>query len=154
MDPKTLDIVKQTTLELFKHLKIDSPEIILEADQENNVVNLNLQTPDSGILIGYHGQTLDSLQLILALMVYQQTKIWTRIVLEIGDYRSQRKRQLEEMASRVAEKVKYSQEPSTLTNLNSSERRIVHLYLADDPEVITESIGEARSRQLVIRPAN
>lgn len=154
MKPETLDFISQTTQELLKKIGLSHFEVSLTPDQENNVVNLNLQSPDAALLIGYHGQTLFSLQLILGLMVYNKTGSWTRLVLEVGDYRAQRTRQLQEMADRIAEKVKFSRQASTLNNLNSSERRIIHLHLAADPEIETESVGSGTNRQLIIRPAS
>jgi spoIIIJ-associated protein len=107
---------------------------------------------DLGILIGRRGQTLASLQFMVRLIVSHQTKRWVPIVVDIESYRRRRSEKLEALAERLAEQVKERGRPFTLRPMLPYERRIIHLALADHPNVTTESIGEGESRRVVIRP--
>lgn len=107
---------------------------------------------DLGILIGRRGQTLASLQFMVRLIVSHQTKRWVPIVVDIESYRRRRSEKLEALAERLAEQVRERGRPFTLRPMLPYERRIIHLALADHPNVTTESIGEGESRRVVIRP--
>jgi spoIIIJ-associated protein len=107
---------------------------------------------DLGILIGRRGQTLASLQFMVRLIVSHQTKRWVPIVVDIESYRRRRSEKLEALAERLAEQVRERGRPFTLRPMLPYERRIIHLALADYPNVTTESIGEGESRRVVIRP--
>jgi len=147
---KKAEIVGKLTKELIKQLGV-KVKVEVSEDKEG-VVHVQLETDDPGILIGYHGETLASLQLILAMMVYRKTDEWARILVNVGDYQERRKESLERMALSAAQKVKFSGEEHALPSMISAERRIVHLALANDSEIITESEGEGRSRRVIIKP--
>lgn len=147
---KRIEVVKELTKELIKRLGVKVKAEISE-DKEG-VAHVQLETGDPGMLIGYHGETLASFQLILAMMVYRKTNEWTRILVNVGDYRERRRESLERMALSVAQKVKFSGEEYALPSMTPAERRIIHLALADDPEITTESEGESYNRRVVIKP--
>lgn len=144
------EVVEKLAKELIKHLEVKVKAEISE-DKEG-VVHVQLETDDPGILIGYHGETLAAFQQILGMMVYRKTNEWTRVLVNVGDYRERRKESLQRMALSAAQKVKFSGEEHALPSMTPAERRIVHLALADDPEVTTESEGEGYSRRVVIKP--
>ena len=145
-------LLKLTT-DLLKKLDIKPVKIDLAKDEEETfVLNLELNEKDAGILIGYHGDTISSLQLILGLIIYKQSGSWSRLVVNIGDYREQKQAQLEKTAEDTVRKVTFSGEPIALFNLNPFERRIIHMYLKDHPKVFSESDGEGRNRHLIISP--
>lgn len=135
---------------LIKHLGVKAKSEVSE--DEEGAVHVQLETDDPGMLIGYHGETLASFQLILAMMVYRKTDEWTRILVNVGDYRERRKESLERMALSAAQKVKFSGEEYALPSMTPAERRIIHLSLADDSEITTESEGEGYNRRVVIKP--
>ena len=140
--------------ELFKQLEI-VPEAVelVEAEAGNSYqLNLKFSDQDTGILIGYHGDTISALQLIINLLIYKKQGEWKRLVVNIGDYRQKRAAGLEQMALDSAQRVKFSGQPMALFNLNPYERRVIHEFLSRDPAVTTESEGEARNRHLVIKP--
>lgn len=147
---KRIEVVEKLAKELIKQLGVKVKMEI--AEDKEGMVHVQLETDDPGILIGYHGETLASIQLILAMMVYRKTDEWTRILVNVGDYRERRRESLERMALSAAQKVKFSGEEHVLPSMTPAERRIVHLALADDPEVTTESEGEGRNRRVVIKP--
>ncbi len=115
-------------------------------------VVLNVEGEDLGILIGRRGQTLSGLQYIVRLIVGHQTKVWTPVVIDVEGYKQRRYQALQTFARNMAEQVKAREEPFTMEPMPAYERRIVHLTLADHPDVITESIGQGESRRVVILP--
>lgn len=151
-DEQKLKTIKETATELLGLLKIDQPEVAVEEDGEGTV-RVNIQTPDSALLIGYHGQTLSSFQLILSLIAYKKLGVWQKVIVDIGDYRERREEEITQMALNLAKEVKESGKATVLPFLSPNERRIVHLCLQEDPAVETYSEGEGRYRRLVIAPA-
>ncbi len=107
---------------------------------------------DLGILIGRRGQTLACLQYIVRLIVTQQTKSWVPIIVDIEGYRRRRYESLQALAWRMAEQVKAKRMPFALEPMPAFDRRVIHLSLADHPEVTTQSTGEGESRRVVILP--
>ncbi len=107
---------------------------------------------DLGILIGRRGQTLATLQYMLRIMVSHQTKTWTPIVVDVEGYKKRRSEALQALAVRMAEQVRTRRTPFTLEPMPAYERRIIHLALADHPDVTTQSTGEGDLRKVVILP--
>ena len=122
-------------------------------DEEGNAVSLNIKTEsEAGLLIGKRGETLLSLQTVLSLMVKTKLGEWVRIVVNVADWREKEENYLKEMATSSAHRVKQTGEPQALYHLNSGQRRIIHMFLSEDPEVTTESVGEGEERYLLIKP--
>ena len=145
-----LELTKSLAEALLENLGI-SAKLELKEDKEKSIL-VQIETADPGILIGFHGETLASFQLILSLMVYRQTKEWTRILVNVGDYMEKRQASLQQLALSASQKVKFSGKEYFLPPMTSAERRIIHLILAEDPEVKTESEGEGYQRRVVVRP--
>jgi spoIIIJ-associated protein len=116
------------------------------------VVTLNVKGDDLGILIGRRGQTLASLQHIVRLIVAHQAKARVPIVIDVEGYKQRRYDALQALARRVAEEVKARGRPFALEPMPAYERRIIHLTLANSPDVTTESAGEGEVRKVVIVP--
>ncbi len=142
---KIHDIAKK----LFGLLGIEGD---FEIAQSEDSIDINLNTQDSGIVIGYHGDTLESLQLILSLCFSKQTGEFKRVSVEIGEYKKKREEWLKNLALETKEKALSQNKEIYLSDLKSWERRVVHLLLQDDQEVVSESIGEGKDRVLVIKP--
>ena len=121
-------------------------------EQVTSPLAFNVMGDDLGILIGRRGQTLATLQYMLRLMVSHQTKVWTPIVIDVEGYKQRRSEALQALAVRMAEQVRTRGTPFTLEPMPAYERRIIHLALADHPNVTTESIGEGDLRKVVIQP--
>jgi spoIIIJ-associated protein len=113
---------------------------------------LNIQGDDVADLIGRRGENLRALQFVLSLMVNKQLHRHVRINIDVDGYRARREELLRSMASRFAYRVRATREPMQLEAMPPNERRIVHLALADDPDVMTESTGEGDARRVVIKP--
>lgn len=119
---------------------------------QEGYLDINLQTAESGILIGYHGETLESLQLLLSLAVSKKIGRFIRVMIDVGEYRKQRTDYLEQLANQLRESVILEKREKVVTSLKSWERRVIHLLLKDDKEVVTESQGSGRDRVLLIKP--
>lgn len=143
------EIIKKTTEELLGLLGIEGNIEVLLKEEEVEIV---LETAETGIVIGYHGETLESLQLILSLCISKRLGSFTRVILEIGDYRKNRTDWLKTAAFQAKEKAINEQKEVAIPSLKSWERRIVHMLLQEDPEVTSESVGDGKERTLVIKP--
>lgn len=125
---------------------------VANVGEDGFIVQLQLSPADSGILIGYHAETLNHFQLILSLIVHQQLKSWYRLTVNINDYRQNREATLTEMAHNAAQRVRLTGQEVVMPYLDSFERRFIHLALSQEPDLETVSLGEGRDRRLVIRP--
>ena len=115
---------------------------------------IDLEGDDSGLLIGRRGQTLQSLQLIVSLIVRKQFGEDVRVVLDVEHYRQRRETSLRDMATKVASRVVQSSRSITLEPMPPADRRIVHTALSDHPGVSTESTGEGENRKVTIMPSS
>jgi spoIIIJ-associated protein len=111
---------------------------------------LDIKGEDLGILIGRRGQTLASLEYVMKLMVVGRLKTWIPLTVDVGGYKRRRRDSLERLALYLAEQVKSRRRSITMEPMPADERRIVHLALADDPDVTTQSIDEGEHRKVVI----
>ena len=141
--------VEKTIKKLLEMLGIKAEFSISEDDE---AISVSLETEDTGMIIGYHGETLEALQLILALILAKETGEFKRVSLEVGDYKKNRTEYLEKLALDFKERALSSQKEVYISDLKSWERRIIHLFLQDDNEVVSESSGEGKDRVLVIKP--
>jgi spoIIIJ-associated protein len=126
---------------------------ILGAGKENGTPTLTLAIVDGdsmGALIGRRGETLQAFQFITQLLVNRRLGHWTRVLLDIEGYRSRRERYLKDTALRAAEKAMRYRESIELDPMIPSERRIVHLTLADHESVTTHSVGEGDNRRVIV----
>jgi spoIIIJ-associated protein len=146
-----LKLIKKLADELLKLMGTET-EIKVEEDKKNEAYKIDIQTKDVGLLIGHHGETINSIQTILGMMLRQQTEEWTRIIVNVGDWREKQEEYLKHLAEQAAERVKETGQEQPLYNLSPSQRRIIHLSLSSDPDIETESKGEGRERYLVIKP--
>jgi spoIIIJ-associated protein len=107
---------------------------------------------DIGLLIGRRGETLAALQHLLNLIVNHQTHSDARYMVDVEGYRRRRENALRDLALRIADRVRENGQSMTLEPMPPAERRIVHIALADDPDVQTISIGEGEARKVAITP--
>ena len=113
---------------------------------------IDLNGEDSGLLIGRRGQTLQSLQFIVNLIVRSELGEGTRVVLDVERYRQRREASLRDMAVKVAERVTQTGRSITLEPMSAADRRIIHLSLSESPSVTTESVGFGDDRKVSIFP--
>lgn len=123
----------------------------IKIKEENNVINIILTGPDMGILIGYRGETLDSIQYLISLVVNKNHDAeYKRVILDTENYRAKREETLERLARKISGKVKRTRRPVKLEPMNPYERRIIHSALQNDSYVNTYSEGEEPFRRVVV----
>lgn len=124
-------------------------------DKENEAYVVNIDAGDeTGLLIGKKGETLESIQTLLGIMLKQETGEWNRVVVNVGDYREKEEDYLKSLAESTAQRVKETGEPQNLYNLKPWQRRIVHMHLSENSDVVSESMGEGEERYLVVRASS
>lgn len=119
-------------------------------DEEQNLLEVELSGEEMGVLIGKRGQTLDSLQYLISLVVNKGTGEYIRVKVDTENYRQRRKETLENLAKNISYKVKRTKRPVSLEPMNPYERRIIHSALQNDRYVTTHSEGEEPFRRVVV----
>jgi Predicted RNA-binding protein len=142
-----IDTARNFLSSILKEMKINTE---LEFEQIGEVLNINMIGEDMAILIGKRGQTLDSLQYLVSLVVNKERDEYLRVVLDTENYRAKRKETLESLAEKLASKVKKSRKNVILEPMNPYERRIIHSALQNNPNVSTKSEGDEPYRKVVI----
>lgn len=123
----------------------------IRAKEENNVIKISLTGPDMGILIGYRGETLDSIQYLTSLVVNKGHETeYKRVVLDTENYRIKREETLNRLARRIAEKVRKTGKYVKLEPMNPYERRVIHSALQNEWDVETYSEGEEPYRRVIV----
>ena len=118
--------------------------------EKEKELSINMSGDDMGILIGKRGQTLDSLQYLVSLVINKENEDYIRIKLDTENYRERRKETLETLAKNIAYKVKRTRHSVSLEPMNPYERRIIHSALQNEKFVVTRSEGEEPFRHVVI----
>jgi spoIIIJ-associated protein len=144
------DIAVNFLEDVFSKMKMDV-NIDIKLDKNNNM-NIELSGDNMGVLIGKRGQTLDSLQYLISLVVNKNSDQYVRIKLDTENYRDRRRETLENLASNIAYKVRKTGKKFTLEPMNPYERRIIHSTLQNNKYVKTHSEGEEPYRKVIIVP--
>ena len=119
-------------------------------DEDSRNLNIDLSGDEMGVLIGKRGQTLDSLQYLVSLVVNKETDEYIRVKVDTEDYRNRRRETLENLAKNISYRVKRTKRPVSLEPMNPYERRIIHSALQNDRYVTTHSEGEEPYRRVVV----
>ena len=134
---------------MFKAMNMEV-NIDIKIDEEEGCVNVELSGDEMGLLIGKRGQTLDSIQYLVSLVVNKENEKYMRVKVDTEDDRQRRKETLESLAKNIAYKVKRSKRPVSLEPMNPYERRIIHSALQNDKFVATRSEGEEPFRHVIV----
>lgn len=149
---KKMDVIeegREFLEKVFQNMHMDVA-IDIDFDKEEKVVSINLSGPEMGVLIGKRGQTLDSLQHLVSLVINKNSEDYLRVKLDTENYRERRKTTLEHLAKNIAYKVKRTKRSMALEPMNPYERRIIHSALQNDNYVFTKSEGEEPFRHVVV----
>ena len=150
---KKVETIDEKAVEFLTSV-FDAMGIVVNIDtklnEEEKELEINLSGDEMGILIGKRGQTLDSLQYLVSLVVNKETENYLRVKLDTENYRERRKETLETLAKNIAYKVKRTRRSVSLEPMNPYERRIIHSTLQNDKYVFTRSEGEEPFRHVVI----
>jgi spoIIIJ-associated protein len=136
---------------IFQSLEIDV-KTEFRSLNEGTEIYYQIQSKENALLIGRDGKTLDAIQTLLKTYLHNYTDEKLTVSLDIGQYKQNRKKQLEILATKLAKEVAFSRVEVRLDPMNSYERRIIHTKLAEWRDVYTESEGEGENRQIVIKP--
>ena len=145
------DIVTEFLNKVFSAMELTvKVDIDIKEEEKENIANINVIGDDVGILIGKRGQTLDSLQYLVSLVVNKESDKFIRVKLDTENYRERRKATLENLAKNIAIKVKRIRNPVALEPMNPYERRIIHSALQNDKFCTTKSEGDEPYRHVVV----
>lgn len=143
------DMAKNFLKEVFEAMDL-AVVVKVKYDEEEKAMDIDLSGDEMGVLIGKRGQTLDSLQYLVSLVVNKESEDYIRVKVDTEDYRNRRKDTLENLAKNIAYKVKRTKRPVSLEPMNPYERRIIHSALQNDKYVTTHSEGEEPFRRVVV----
>ena len=144
-----IEIAKQLTKGLLERMGAKAE---VEGFLKEGNLYLDIKGDQEGILIGKHGRTLESLQMLINRMVNKRLKNTLRVVLDIDDYRKRRGDSIAQMAIRLGDKAKRTGHPQTVGPFSANDRRIIHLTLKEDQDLKTESLGEGELKKVKIIP--
>jgi len=142
---KIIEIIQN----ILNYLNIEDAKI--ETTEVDEVVMINIKTENGRVLIGTQGNILRDLEFLLRLLA-QKNNFNKKINLDVNNYRKNREEQLKKIAKEAAHKVMITKTAIKLPPMNAYERRIIHMELAINPNVTTESVGEEPNRCLIIKP--
>jgi len=146
-----IEIVESVAEELLELMGVTVKPKVFE-DKQNEAIVVSLDNQDeAGLLIGRHGQTIESLQAAIGMLAKEKLGEWTRVIVNVGDWREKQEEYLKSLAVSAAERAKTTGEEQPLYNLTPSQRRVIHIALSEDPEIATESVGEGEERYLVVK---
>ena len=134
--------------DLLEKMNIEAKIYLIEENDEKVVIEI--ESPDTALIIGKQGQTLESIQTLANVVMNRSSKKWTKILIDIEDYRRRRERNLNYIANKVASQVKRTKRSVLLEPMNPFERRIIHLALQEDESINTESIGDGVYKKIKV----
>lgn len=143
------DVAKNFLRDVFEAMNMEVA-VDVKYDEEGRMMDIDLAGDEMGVLIGKRGQTLDSLQYLVSLVVNKEVDEYVRVKVDTEDYRQRRKETLENLAKNIAIKVKKTRRPVTLEPMNPYERRIIHSALQNDKYISTHSEGDEPFRKVVV----
>ena len=153
------EIVKTTVEELLEKLGFKCEvEVVREIEEEagvaKNIVVCNIKTAESNFLIGQYGVNLQSLQHIARMLVRKRTEDRANFILDVNFYRKEKNSSIISLAKSVAQQAVNEKRAIILRPMSSYERRLVHMELSKNPNIITDSVGEGEDRKVIIKPAD
>ena len=144
-----VDTAKDFLRDVFEAMDL-TVVIDVKYDEIDNYMEIDLSGDEMGVLIGKRGQTLDSLQYLVSLVVNKNSENYIRVKVDTENYRQRRKETLENLARNISYKVKRTKRPVSLEPMNPYERRIIHSALQNDKYVTTHSEGDEPFRHVVV----
>lgn len=130
--------------------KLPAQGITYDIKEEDSVIKVNINGEETGYLIGYRGEVLNSLQTIISNIASKTSKEKVRVILNIGGFREKREKDLQNLAVKIASTVIKTRKPVTLEPMTAYERKIIHTKLQENDKVKTHSVGEEPYRKVVV----
>lgn len=133
---------------LLEKMDVDAKIYLIEEDDEKVVIEI--ESPESAIIIGKKGKNLEAIQTLINVIMNKNFRSWTKVIIDIGNYRMRRERNLKKIALDVARQVKVDRRSVLLEPMNPFERRIIHMALKEFDEIDTVSEGEGNIKRIKI----
>lgn len=134
--------------ELLERMNIEAKIYLLEEDDDKIVIEI--ESPESAIIIGKKGKNLEAIQTIVNVIMNRDFDVWTKVMIDIGNYRNRREKSLKKYCIRIANQVKETQTEELLEPMNPFERRIIHIALKEMEGIETISEGEGTIKRIRI----
>lgn len=152
VEEKDLEMAKENVETFLKEFlnKISENEFDFSVKIEDNKISVEISGTDAGMLIGYRGDSMNSLQNILSSIANKNTEARIKVLLDVEGYREKRIQVLEELATKVSKTVMKSGKSITLEPMTAYERKIIHSKLQENDQITTYSVGEEPYRKIVI----
>jgi spoIIIJ-associated protein len=141
--------IDEFTVSLIEGMGIDATVDVYDS---GDVVSVDVTTEETGLFIGHKGETIDSIQYLLNVAMYKNRPFLKRIVVDSEGYRQRRIEAIQGMAHRTARRAMREKRPLSLPPMSPAERRVVHLFLKENPNVTTSSEGEEENRRVIVNP--
>jgi spoIIIJ-associated protein len=147
-----IQTIGKTTQELLSYLKITAKVAVSESkdDQEQSIYTVEISGEDLGILIGYHGETLNHLQHILSLAINNKLENRIKIIVDVDGWRNERKEAITTMAKNAIAKLRSTKLSQVLPPMSAYERRIIHTIVTENDDIESHSEGEDFARKVII----
>ena len=141
---------KKTTEKILKFIDIDAT---VNIEVQEDLIKVNIEGEDLGLLIGYRGENIESLQLIMGIILNKNLSFenWRPVLVDVGGWRKQRDESLRILISKEVEKISEEEPSVELPPMPPSQRRSVHIFVGEYDDLTTESVGEGANRHVVIR---
>jgi len=149
MSEDDVDLVVEFTNQVLGSSRLD---LKAGADQTEDGLRIQVRGEDVALLLGHNAELLDALEYLGNRVLARRSGEEAKVVFDSSGYRARREKELRLMAEKAAEKVRLSRIPFSFDPMTPNERRIIHLTLADDSSVTTESQGNGENRKVTIRP--
>ena len=130
--------------------KLPSDDLSFTVEEEENTIKVNIDGKDTGYLIGYRGEVLNSIQTVVSNIASKSNKEKIRVLVNIGGFREKREKDLQNLATKIAGTVIKTRKDITLEPMSAYERKIIHTKLQENDKVKTYSIGEEPYRKVVV----
>jgi spoIIIJ-associated protein len=145
-----LDEIRERVSSILDAMYFDARVEVYDA---GGFIAVDVVSEDTALFIGQKGETIDALQYLVNVAAFKERSFFKRIVLDAEGYRQRRVEAIQGMAHRTARKAIRERRTVEMPPMNSSERRVVHLYLSDNPNVTTESEGTGDGRRVMVSPS-
>lgn len=133
---------------LLEKMDVDAKIYLIEEDDEKVVIEI--ESPESAIIIGKKGKNLEAIQTLINVIMNRSFKTWTKVIIDIGNYRMRRERNLKKVALDIAKQVKSEKKSVLLEPMNPFERRIIHMTLKDFDDIETVSEGDGNIKRIKV----
>lgn len=147
-----LEEIKSNVEKFLKEFieKLPNKDLKYEIKEEENMLKIDINGEDTGYLIGYRGEVLNSIQTVISNIASKSSKEKVKVLLNIGGYREKREKDLQNLAMKIAGTVIKTRKDITLEPMTAYERKIIHTKLQENGKVKTFSVGEEPYRKVVV----